>query len=263
MDEVKGGWGHINIDQVMLADAAAHSPSNRGVWFDYGKDCYATVSWSDIPKSDGRRVWIGWMANVVYAGDVPTFPWRSAMTIPREVSLRRSGADFFLAQKPVHEVEILREKHFRFKGGNIAAANDWTRKNKLESRPAEIVVEFDAKKSGVRGLTLFKSAKEETVVGVDYDNNRVFLDRTKSGNITFNPQFSGIHYAPLFSHRQTVKLHIFVDACSVEVFVNDGESVITDLVFPSSESRGIEFFGQNADARIKSAELWTLNSAWR
>ncbi len=54
------------------------NPSDKVLWTDYGKDFYAAVSWSDIPSSDGRRLWLGWMSNWQYANDVPTSPWRSA-----------------------------------------------------------------------------------------------------------------------------------------------------------------------------------------
>ena len=91
MDNATGGWGHINVDQIMLADAPARPASEAALWFDYGKDYYAAVSWSDIPKSDGRRLWIGWMNNWQYGGDEPTSPWRSAMSIPRQVGLRPHG----------------------------------------------------------------------------------------------------------------------------------------------------------------------------
>jgi len=81
--------------------------------------------------------------------------------------------------------------------------------------------------------------------------------------VDFNPQFSGVQVAPLPGITGNVKLHIFVDASSVEVFVNDGERVFTDLVFPSSDSRGVEFFQSESDARVRSAQVWTLKSVWK
>ena len=68
------------------------------LWADYGRDFYAAVSWSDVPARDGRRLWIGWMSNWNYANDVPTFPWRSAMTVPRELLLRQTPAVIFLSR---------------------------------------------------------------------------------------------------------------------------------------------------------------------
>ena len=56
---------------------------------------------------------------------------------------------------------------------------------------------------------------------------------------------------------------MFVDASSVEVFVNDGERVFTSLVYPSAASRGVEFFGSVTSAKITSLNVWTLKSIWK
>lgn len=262
VDEATGGWAHINIDQIMLADAPARSASEPALWFDYGKDCYATVSWSGIPKKDGRRLWLGWMSNWQYGQDVPTSPWRSAMTIPREVGLRKTEDGIRLVQRPVRELTKLRGHGFSLANSDIVTANKWLKKNKVHSDLLEMEVEFAPAKSGVQGVKVFKSAKEETVIGVDRDGGRVFVDRTKSGNVDFHPLFSGVQDAPFQAHDGTVKLHIFLDASSVEVFINDGESVITDLVFPSVDSKGVEFFGADTNAKINALQIWNLNSIW-
>ncbi|MEP7344519.1 MAG: glycoside hydrolase family 32 protein, partial [Gemmatimonadaceae bacterium] len=95
-------------------------------WADYGADFYAGVSWSDVPESDGRRVWLGWMSNWSYAQEVPTSPWRSAMTVPRELTLRRTPDGLRLVQKPVVELESLWVPTPRsFTGGTFAAASKW------------------------------------------------------------------------------------------------------------------------------------------
>ena len=262
VDQATGGWGHINVDQIMLADAPAHPATESALWFDYGPDYYAAVSWSDIPKSDGRRLWLGWMSNWEYGQDVPTSPWRSAMSIPREVALRQTAEGIRLVQKPVREMESLRDRHFEFKGGDVTEANMWLRNHQIRGGQLEFEVEFDPQGSGVEGLKVLKGANQETVIGVDRDRGTVFVDRTHSGNVDFNPRFSGIYSAPLINRDGKVRLHVFVDACSVEVFVNDGEKVFTVLAFPSAESRGVEFFGPENGGKIGSVNAWTLKSIW-
>ena len=79
-------------------------------WIDYGADNYAGVTFSDIPKEDGRRIFIGWMSNWDYAQKVPTFSWRSAMTIPRELLLRKNSTGYFVQSKPVNELKSLLKK---------------------------------------------------------------------------------------------------------------------------------------------------------
>ena len=101
----RGGWGHILADQVTFADAPAQSSEQRASWLDYGKDYYAAVSWNDAPA--GKRLMIGWMNNWQYANQVPTSPWRSAMSVPREVELRTVDGRPQLVQAPVASVDTL------------------------------------------------------------------------------------------------------------------------------------------------------------
>ena len=263
VDNATGGWGHINIDQIMLADAPARPASEAALWFDYGPDYYAAVSWSDVPKSDGRRLWLGWMNNWQYGQDVPTAPWRSAMSIPREVGLRQTSDGIRLVQKPTREMESLRGEHFQFNGGDVAAANAWLVKNKIQGDQLEMLIELEPQSAGVEGVQVLKGGKEATVIGVDRSRGQVFVDRTESGVVNFHPKFPSRNDAPLNSPHGKVKFHIFVDAGSVEVFANDGEVVITDLVFPSAESRSVEFFGPTSTSKIRSLNVWTLKSVWK
>src|SRR5262249_52987489 len=159
-------------------------------------------------------------------------PWRSAMTIPRELALRKTSDGLRLVQRPVRELEKLRGARRQFKGGTIAEANAWARRN-APAGPQEMVVEFAPAAKGSAGVRLFKGGKEETVVAVERERGRVSIDRTRSGNVGFHAKFSSVCSAPLARPDGRVKLHVFADACSVEVFVNDGEQVLTALVFPS------------------------------
>ena len=231
------------------------------LWFDYGPDYYAAVSWNDIPRSDGRRLWLGWMSNWQYGQDVPTSPWRSAMSIPREVRLRQTAEGIRLMQRPARENQRLREKRFQFKGGDLARANEWLAQNHIQGAQLELVVEFERQSTGVQGVEVLKSSKHETVIGVNWDRETVFVDRTNSANVNFNPKFSGVYEAPLTSGK--VKLHVFVDASSVEVFVNDGERVLTAISFPSGESREVKLFGPPDRAKISVLDVWKLKSSWK
>ncbi len=237
------------------------APSAEPLWADHGRDCYAAVSWSDIPKSDGRRIWLGWMSNWEYAQDVPTAPWRNAMTIPRELSLRETGQGLLMTQKPVGELQGLRGHRQAFKGGSIARANEWLLKEGLGGDSLEISLELEPGKSGQCGLRVLKGPGEETVLGFDEASARVFVDRSHSGNTSFHKAFPGIHYGPARTRDGRLRFHIFIDACSIELFVNDGEVVFTDLVFPGQDSRQLELFGRASSAAVRSLELWTLKPA--
>ena len=82
--------------------------NNTSKWIDWGTDNYAGVTWSGIPETDGRRLFLGWMSNWNYATVVPTTVWRSAMTIPRELTLSYENGNYILVSIPVSELKILR-----------------------------------------------------------------------------------------------------------------------------------------------------------
>jgi fructan beta-fructosidase len=241
----------------------AGQQSAPALWLDHGPDFYAAVTWSDVPPRDGRRLTIGWMSNWQYANDVPTSPWRSAMSIPRELSLRNTAEGLRLVQKPVTELEKLRGRLHRFQGGTIEEANAWIKRNGPGGGPLELVIEFAPAPKGSAGVKFFNDAKEETVVGVDREQGRISIDRTRSGNVAFQSKFPRVASAPYARADGSAKLHIFVDACSIEVFVNDGEQVLTSLAFPSKTDYAVQLFGPHEGAVVRVLDLWPLASCWK
>ena len=97
-------------------------PAGQTLWVDYGKDFYATISFSDIPASDGRRIWMGWMSNWLYANEEPTAPWRGVQSVPRVLPLRRLPEGIRLVQAPVAELDGAADRPSRADRGRRAAA---------------------------------------------------------------------------------------------------------------------------------------------
>jgi len=193
----------------------------------------------------------------------PPLPGAARCPFPREVGLRQTPEGIRLVQQPAREMHSLRSQPFTFAGGAIKSANAWLQQNQIQGNQLEFEVALAPASSGVAGLKVFKSASQEMVIGVDRDRGGVFVDRTRSGNVAFNPKFPGRYDAPLLNPQGAVKLQVYVDACSVEVFVNDGEKVFTVLAFPSAESRGVEFFGPASAGVVNSLQVWKLKSVWR
>jgi fructan beta-fructosidase len=190
-------------------------------WTDYGRDFYASVSWSDIPNSDGRRIWIGWMNNWETCLN-PTWPWRSAMSAPRELSLRRIEGKLRLCQTPVREIEKLYSETSKF----------WT--DSIEN-----------------DISILQVPTKHYELKLEF-----YVDRTKSGNVDFHRAFAGKHSAPLSPDADgKIRMRILVDACSVEVFGNDGEAVITDLIFPEGDQLEVEVFAKGCKCDLTLNEL--------
>jgi fructan beta-fructosidase len=117
--------GHFDGTRF-TADSPAPGITTAGMpldsvrWADYGKDFYAAVSWSDVPREDGRRLWLGWMNNWQYAQDIPTSPWRSVQSLPRTLALRTTSQGIRMVQQPVMELQQLRGPRRRLAAQPIA-----------------------------------------------------------------------------------------------------------------------------------------------
>lgn len=230
------------------------------LWLDYGRDNYAGVSWSDIPDQDGRRIYIGWMSNWRYANRVPTENWRSAMTLPRELSLISSDLGVFLIQKPVLELDTIRKDISIYQEQTIESNTPVS--YSLNHSLMEINIELEKVSSSYFGITLLHSDSEKTIIGYDAQLEKLFVDRTNAGESGFSTSFSSIQEAPMKMLAGRIKLQIFLDASSVEVFANDGRVVFTSLIFPSKTCQKIVLFSDEGSTRMASLKLIELDSIW-
>ena len=177
-------------------------------WMDYGKDHYATVSFSNAPEN--RHVVIAWMSNWQYANQVPTHQFRSSNSIPRDLDLFADGEETYCGVIPSKEMQALRGK-----------------KVKKLSDVCELVIDI----KGSMELTLSNTNGEEVTMFYDAQKQTFSMDRTKSGDCSFSEASATVTTAP--THGAMKQLRIFIDRCSIEAFAADGKMAMTNLVFPS------------------------------
>ncbi|WP_316934346.1 glycoside hydrolase family 32 protein [Hymenobacter sp. AT01-02] len=96
-------------------------------WVDWGKDNYAGVTWNN---TGARKLFLGWMSNWEYANEVPTSPWRSAMTTPRDLALRQVGPEIYLTSEPAKEVSKLAQPSQTLK--NVAVKSELDLSDKIK-----------------------------------------------------------------------------------------------------------------------------------
>ncbi len=129
----------------------------------------------------------------------------------------------------------------------------------IEGIALELIAEFAPGDSDTCGVKVRLGGDEETVIGIARGDGTVYVDRTRSGAVGFSPHFPGRHSARLaVRDGAPVRLHILVDATSVEVFAEGGRVVLTDQIFPSPASRGVSLFATGAPARLRSLDAWEL-----
>lgn len=247
------------------------NPPETVLWVDWGKDFYATQSWNNIPDRDGRRLWLAWMNNWQYAEEIPTDPWRSSMSLPREVTLADAENGVRLVQQPIRELERLRNRRYRRtdvvvdeNGAELGRGRRGRGRPPIDGQTMEIVAEFEAWDAEEVGFRVRQGKDgQQTIVGYHFAAELLFVDRRWSGITDFSEQFPGFHEAPMQTENGKVRMHLFVDRSSVEVFADEGKTVITERIFPRGESEEFEPYAKGGRAILASLEVYDLASTWR
>jgi fructan beta-fructosidase len=250
--------GDFDGKKFTLESKFAKLVSNgKAKWLDLGRDNYAGVTWSDVPKRDGRRLFLGWMSNWDYAMQVPTQNWRSAMTLPRELILKQNKDGFYIVSQPVSELKTLRKEHFSIDKKNMSGKLYLSKESKISSKGMEMEISFE--NTGISSKTfeiVLSNTKNETFrIGFDVEENAFFSDRTKAGKHEFSDKFATKrHLAPRISTSKIMKMHLYIDVASCELFADDGTAVMTDIFFPTEDFTEVEIIGEG----VLSGDIWAL-----
>ncbi|GLR19837.1 hypothetical protein GCM10007940_44530 [Portibacter lacus] len=244
VDQYEGSWGHILIDEITFADQVASAARSGSVWLDAGRDNYAGVTWSDVPESDGRRIFLGWLSNWSYAQVVPTEKWRSAMTIPWSLSINHVDGIPRLVGEPIKELERL-------------AADEWKIVEDIAKVPESGIYEIKGTSAQLDGFSISLSNSVDEQVVFSYKDGNFSFDRSKSGDTSFSPDFAGIPTTERISKNDVVSMHAYIDHSSIEIFLDNGQNVFTELFFPSSLYTEIEIKG------LSELKIRELNNIWR
>lgn len=230
--------------------------SGKVNWVDYGPDYYASLTYNGLANYE--RVAITWMSDWAYGATIPTSPWRSAMTVPRELTLEKVEGRSRLIFTPHPNLQKLKTKpllytnHWQSAIGNISLPVSGTQ--------LDVSLSFRAGKNAKR-FTLGVRTNEKaagTLIGYDFTTQRMFIDRrSTSDESSFSDDYQGIYYGPLQTQGGLLKLRVLLDWSSVEVFGGRGESTITAQIFPSESNTGLALFadGEVADVDLKVEEL--------
>jgi fructan beta-fructosidase len=235
------------------------NPTNKIYRPDYGPDYYAAITYNQLPSTVLPTA-IGWVNNWNYANDIPTTPWKSAMSLPRNLSVKKINGEWILIQKPVALTALLRKKIFQFK-------KIWVDEKKLlpvKSKQFEMEVVLEPTASSVTGVRLATGDSHYFEIGYDAAKHLFFLDRSKSGDLAFNEQYKKLSRfektIPLKNNK--LRLHLFYDNSIAEVFVNDGEAVFTCQLFAGENDTGIELFSTGGKSQFKNLNLWQMKTVW-
>ncbi len=213
-------------------DFAKYLRRGKGVWLDQGRDNYAGVTWSDIPEEDGRRLFMGWMSNWDYAQVVPTEKWRSAMTLPRQLILVGDNIGYRLRSRTIKELEELRTDD-GIVLDNIIISDSIN--VDIDPSMLEINLNLDTEntKATACWIELSNDLGEKLDIYMNFGDQSIMIDRTKSGKTAFSDKFPSRISGLLGIEKLIREVTIYLDHSSSEVFVNRGLCTMTNVHFPT------------------------------
>lgn len=222
-------------------------------WLDWGRDYYAAVSFGDAP--DNRRLMISWMNNWEYANQIPTFPWRSPMSLAREISLHTVDGKLRLAQHVAEDPATVSGLSPVYELAEATVSNETLVLDGAAGTVQHIDLTFTPGTAEEFGLVVRSDGTQGTRISIRPVEGRVFVDRRDSGLTDFHESFASIDSAPLTPINGVYRLSVYVDHCSVEVFAQGGLVTMTELIFPSETSTQVALYATGGVAAVSGLSV--------
>lgn len=259
----------IAVDYILFSDHFLNLQTEHALWLDYGEDFYATRTYRnyDTQKDMGDSViLLSWLGNWKYHRIAPTSWGVGFESVPRAIALKKFPEGIRLVQEPIAALKTLRKDSVVFTKRKIVGTH-----NIEEFKPSrntyEIEAVFDANTSAVFGFNLLVGEGRKLVLSYDPKTNLFCIDRTNCTDYTakadFTKGFATKMYAPVEAENGKLKLHLFVDQSSVEVFTNEGKIVLSTVTYPSPSQTGIQLFSEKGTTQLLSFKAWQLASIWK
>jgi len=227
---------------------------------DYGADYYAAVVYKNL-DAGSPPVSIGWINNWNYAQNIPTMPWRSMMSLPRSLSIKKINNEWILIQEPVTNIQLLRS------AAVVQMKNvlfEKIKKLPVKSQQFEMDITIVPSAETVFEIKLAAGDNKEMVIGYNTATQMLYSDRSKTSNNNFDSAYIKLSRfeTTLAPGNKELRLHIFFDKSIVEVFANNGEAAMSMQLFPDEKDNNVVLEIKNGNCLIKNLLVWPLKSSW-
>lgn len=235
---------------------------NHDFWLDFGKDNYASVSFDNLPQPNQKRVIIGWMSNWEYARDIPTEQWKNQMTIARELDLIPAGNTFRLRSKPdpkLYKNAILKKQ---WDNTNFYSDTALALKNEVDLDRIILKTTLSPERKERYTFELQNPEGDLLAFGFDGNTNTFFLDRTGLLVTSFSDEFAArVQKAKRTANRNKIPIEIIVDKTSLELFFDDGETVLTALYFSKIPFQKLSIKSTSSKIMLENTKLWEITTS--
>lgn len=265
--------------------------ANEVKWLDWGKDHYATVTFSN---TGSRVLAITWMSNWQYANLTPFKQNRGANGLPRELKLYEKNGKYYISEDVAPEALALRKSTKELGSQTVEGEKAFAGATSGMEGAFEIEADVTADANGIAGIELYNNKRERTLIYIDMKEGKVVMDRTESGltdfgkqsvphdielawdkqraaegkqparienSINYKNDFALATWAPLSlcqEGKKTFHLDIFADKSSIELFVDGGRIAMTNLVFPVAPYENVKLYSKGGKAEFQNMKIHTL-----
>ncbi|PIF05422.1 MAG: hypothetical protein CSA36_06705 [Draconibacterium sp.] len=223
-------------------DGATFTAESGKIKSDFGANYYATQTWSNVPKEDGRTLQIAWMRG----GKYPNMPFNGQMSFPCELTLTKFSFGYKLVRNPVKEIELLHDKHYDWKEKNLIPGIKENLLRSVKGDCLHIIGLFDLKTANYFGFMIRNNRKNS---GTEIMYN--VKNRTLSvlGSIV-----------PIVPVDNKIKLELLVDRTSIEIFINDGQTVVSNCFTPEEGANDLALFTNGGELGVDWLDIYKLKS---
>ena len=238
----------------------ADDPDQYPLYIDNGLDYYASRVFQDYDSSEAPVYTLGWVCTWDYAQTQPSEWGKGIWSIPREYTLRTTSDGLRLFQTPLPALAQLRDKEYSYNNSlktGITPLNDI----KKMDNTYEIEAEFTSIGNNPFGFYLCEGDNRKLVLNYEPQSGNLTMDRTNVSD-TVIPKFDRIAFTKVPMIDNKLLLNIFVDKSTVEIFVNNGEAVMTALTFLSEQQTGVSLYSLGKGNSVK-LNAWHISSIWQ
>ena len=216
---------------------------------DSGFDFYAAQT---LRMPDGRVILIAWKE--MWDRDFPTRPegWAGTYTLPREIHVEGDR----LIQQPVREIEACRKNRVFHEGVSVDGQSlslPGISGNTIELRFT--LEPGTAKRAGVK---LFRGSEHETLLYYDRETGTLVFDRARAGVEIGGREKELTRRFLDVGQPEKIDVRLFLDVCSLEVFIDGGKHTMTGNVYPDPEDTGVEFFSDGGTCAFRNIEKYDI-----
>ena len=225
-------------------DGEKFTPESSKMKSDFGKNYYATQTWSNVPKDDGRTIQIAWMRG----GKFPDMPFNGQMSFPCELSLTKFSFGYKLIRNPVKEINLLHDKHYKWSNENLIPGINKNIVKKVKGDCLHIKGEFSLKSADSFGF-MVRKGKNNPGTEIIYNVKRGVLSVLGCD-------------VPLLPQDNIISLEILVDRASIEIFANKGQAVVSNCFTPTEGADELTLFTNGGEIEVNQLDIYEMKSAW-